>query len=142
MIDGNFQEDDDYLLGKTYHFFKIKEVSSIKSPISGRILKIFFDKNTVLISNICGLQIILRIKLKDDLLLSENENFNVLFRFKEGDKIKKGSEIFFINNENSFECATIFIPWQPLIIKKIEGLNIFYRNPWSTLKTKLYGDYF
>lgn len=138
MIDDNFKEDDDRLLGKTYHFYKIND-DFIKSPISGTIVRVFHDQKSILISNCCGFQLIVRVQSNDDFL---QEKSMIISQFKEGDKIKRGKKIFLIIDKKNIKCVTIFIPWQPLIVKKVEGLKIFYRNPWLKLKTKLHGDYF
>lgn len=137
-LDNNqFEEDKNKLMGKTYHFSKI-DVDKIKSPISGRILKVFNDERTVLISNICGLQIILRVEKNDDDFEDGDE---ILLSVKQNDYLKKGDALFLLNNKNLVKLVTLYIPWQPLIIKRIDKMSITYRNPWRRVKTKLHGDY-
>ncbi|WNE41908.1 MAG: hypothetical protein AD073_000243 [Mycoplasmataceae bacterium] len=127
------------MIGKTYHFSKI-DIDKIKSPISGKIIKIFNDKQTVLIQNTCGLQIILRVekKIADDF----EDNNGILLCLKQNDYVKKNNDIFLIKNKEIIKRVTIYIPWQPLIIKRIDKMSVSYRNPWRKVKTKLHGDYF
>ena len=128
-------EEKDELIGRKYEFCKI-ENGEIRSPITGKIIKIFFDKNTILISNICGMQIILRIEID-----SQGCDFKVKMLANEGKSVKKGEILFLSKKNDIIKSAIIYIPWQPLIIKRINGFKITYRNPWSSLKTKTHGVY-
>jgi phosphotransferase system IIA component len=93
-------------MGKTYHFSKI-DVDKIKSPISGKILKVFNDERTVLISNICGLQIILRVEKNDDDFEDGDE---ILLSVKKNDHLKKGDALFLLNNKDFVKSVTLYIP--------------------------------
>ena len=122
-------------LGAEY-IFSLRKVSFIKSPINGKVLKIFHGGKTISIVNSCGLQVILTINFSD-----ENQVGSFSFPIKEGSQIKESQIIFELKILDNEGNVTVYIPWQPKIIKKIEGMKIFYRNPWSKLKTKLYGEY-
>lgn len=129
------EEEKDQLIGKKYSFFKIKS-NKIVSPITGKVVKVFFDERTILISNICGMQIILGIETK-----AKENSLEIKRIINEGQSIKRGEIVFLLKGIDCIECITIYIPWQPLIIKRINGLEIAYRNPWSLLKTKTHGFY-
>jgi phosphotransferase system IIA component len=121
-----YNEEKNDLLGKTY-CFEIVDEKLIKSPISGKLIKVFSDQKSVLISSkYYGLQIVIRIKEK-----IENKDKNcILLLPKVGANVKNGENIFQINEVNSADSVLICIPWQPLIVKSIKNLIVSFKNPF------------
>lgn len=98
------EEEKDQLIGKKYSFFKIKS-NKIVSPITGKVVKVFFDERTILISNICGMQIILRIETK-----AKENSLEIKRIINEGQSIKRGEIVFLLKGIDCIECITIYIP--------------------------------
>jgi phosphotransferase system IIA component len=119
-----YSEEKNNLLGKTY-CFEIVDEKLIKSPISGKLIKVFSDQKSVLISSkYYGLQLVIRIKEK-----IESKDKNCILLLKVNANVKDGENIFQINKVNSADSVLICIPWQPLIVKSIKDLTISFKNP-------------
>lgn len=122
-----YEEEKNNLLGKTYHF-KIVGEELIKSPVSGKLIKVFSDQKSVLISSKhYGLQMIIRIQEKNE----NKDKSCVSLLPKINTKIKNGENIFKIGKIDYVKSVMICIPWQPLIIKSIKNLTIYFKNPFS-----------
>ena len=135
------------LIGHSFYFFHLQSYK-IRSPLEGYIAKIYDDNTTLHIVGANGLQIILTIKFQTAKLTSIYEA--VICWVKEKQKVKKGSILFLIIHQRQISSVAVMIPWQPLLLGKVNKLphlgkdfaSLYYRNPWSVKpKIKRFGQY-
>lgn len=128
-------EDKDGLLGKTYHFYNVQE--KIKSPLSGRVVKVFAGQTGLLIaSRYCGLQVMIRVEQ----IAEQVDNLTVLVQ--SGAQVKQGQIIFQISDPSIVKSIIVYIPWQPFIVKSVKNAEVSFRNPWAKLNNISHGSYF
>jgi hypothetical protein len=135
------------LIGHSFYFFHLQSYK-IRSPLAGYIAKIYDDNTTLHIIGANGLQVILTVNFRLSKLTSIYET--VIRRVKEKQKVEKGSIIFLVVHQRQISSIAVMIPWQPLLLGKVNKLprwgkdfaSLYYRNPWSAkLKIKRFGQY-
>lgn len=136
-VETSFERVEDELLGKAYYFPLQATEQSINNIMNGKVLRIFKQK-AVLIAGPCNLQVIIAVNEADN---DQNHQSEFSVAVKEGDQVRLGEKIFSVKKENSIKDIKVYIPWQPNLIKKIDGLNIYLRNPFIKTATRAHGIY-
>lgn len=122
------------LIGHSFYFFHPRSYK-VHSPLEGYIAKIYDDNTTLHIIGANGLQVILTIKFRAVKLISIYEA--VIRRVKEKQRIKRGNVLFLIIDQKQISSVVVMIPWQPLLLGKVNKLpylgkdfaSLYYRNP-------------
>lgn len=122
------------LIGHSFYFFHLQSYK-IRSPLGGYVAKIYNDNTSLHIVGANGLQIILTIKFQTAKLTSIYEA--VIRQVKEKQKVKKGDVLFLIIHQRQISSVAVMVPWQPLLLGKINKLpylgkdfaSLYYRNP-------------
>lgn len=136
-IDGFlYQDKKNNSIGDWYQkIINFSKKLEIKSPIEGKIGKIYLNNSASLITGY-GLEIILLLNLDDG-----DRNLQVKFLKNEEEKIEVGEIILTVEPKEGKDKVveanvSIIVPWQPLLISRIEKGLISYRNPFVPLKVK------
>lgn len=134
------------LIGKAYYFCDLKDWR-VKSPLKGIVSKIY-PNYAIQITNKQGLQILIDIQVdkKNPMPLNKIMQCEV----KEGQKVGPKTTLFIIYLEEQVISVSVYIPWQPELLKKVGKLEkgnkhcfakIYYRNPYAKLRFKNHGKY-
>lgn len=95
------------LIGNSFYFSRLQSYK-IRSPLAGRITKIYDDNTTLHIVGVNGLQIILTINFRLSKLTSIYEA--VIRRVKEKQKVERGSILFLVVHQKQISSIAVMIP--------------------------------
>jgi len=110
----NVKKNENSLIGKIYYFFNFEE-TKILSPIKKGFVSKIYSNNIIKIKNNKNLQILLNVQV------SENNEIKKIIKceVKEKQIINRKTILFSVFLESEINCVSIYIPYQPEIIKKI-----------------------
>ena len=133
-------------MGKAYYFCGLKSWK-IRSPLSGVVSKIY-PNYAVQITNQHGLQILLSLQVNKVNPMPLDKIFQC--EVKEGEKVNPKTVLFIVYLEEWVVSVSVFIPWQPEILRKVGVLEkddeshfveVYYCNPYAKIKLKNHGKY-